>query len=98
MSYKVLNSSLALKTLYAEVLYVKTKFGLKAANDFLSKVEELIILLQKDPYVFQKYNENTFKVVIVKQVTMYYAVYENTIEILLFWNTNQNPIKLKNML
>ena len=98
MHFKIVNSPLANKTLFNEATYVVNNFGLKAANDFLKKVEELINLLQKDPYVFQNYKNDIYKVVVVKQITMYYAIEMNVIEILLFWNTNQNPDDLSKML
>ena len=98
MHFKVVNSSLANKTLFAEASYVVERFGLKAANDFLKNVEELINLLQKDPFLFKNYKNDIYKVVVVKQITMFYAVEVDQIEILLFWNTNRNPAVLKNML
>jgi uncharacterized membrane protein len=98
MRFRAINSPLANKTLFTEASYVVEKFGLKAANDFLIKVEGLINLLQKDPFVFQNYKNNIYKVVVVKQITMFYTVEGNVIEVLLFWNTSKNPTDLKNML
>lgn len=98
MNFKIENSSLAQKTLSDEVNYVLEEFGLKSANDFILKVEGVIEILQRDPYIFQKYKSDTFKVVIVKQVTMYYTIELKTVSILLFWNTNRNPIDLSKML
>ena len=98
MSFKIEISLLAQRTLQNEVDYVVEKFGLKYANEFILKTERVIEILQNDPYIFQKYKNDVFKVVIVKQVTMYYAVDLKTVSILLFWNTNRNPIDLNKLL
>jgi len=91
MLYKVRNTSLAKKTLVNNIDYLLKEFGEKQVDVFLNKVDDVTKLLETDPYVFQKYNTDTYKILIVKQITMYYSVNLKNVHILLFWNNYKNP-------
>ncbi len=39
--------------------------------------------------------ENIYKCVIVKQVSLYYRINKNQIELLRFWDNRRNPEKLE---
>ena len=91
MPYKIINTSLAKKTLINNVNYLLREFGKSQVDAFLKKVEEVTSLLEVDPYVFQRHNDNTYNILVVKQVTMYYEVKLKTVQILLFWNNYKNP-------
>ncbi|MEF9987433.1 MAG: hypothetical protein RR735_09985, partial [Bacteroidales bacterium] len=59
--------------------------------------DNLIQLLMKQNLIFKPSNyKDVFQVPVTKQITLYYKVLkDNEIELLRFWNTYQNPEKLK---
>jgi len=63
-------------------------------DDFVKKLESGII----EGKISHKTNLRSF--VISKQTTLYFDVFEDTqtIELLLFWNNNDNPKELKEFL
>ena len=59
--------------------------------NFLDKVDELIDLLTKKNLTFKPTDyKNTFQVLVVKQITLYYRFENNNIELLRFWNNYQD--------
>jgi plasmid stabilization system protein ParE len=96
MGYKIIYSNLATKTIDDNLNYLINNWSIKSSAKFLDKVDKTIVLLLENPefYPFWNTSNNIRKAIIVKQITLFYKVKENTIEILLFWNNYQNPEKL----
>jgi|LakMenE18May11ns_1017448.scaffolds.fasta_scaffold8793208_2 plasmid stabilization system protein ParE len=65
--------------------------------DFENLVNHKISMISKNPYSFSIIDENVRRVVIHKNVSLYYDYKEeqNTIEILSIFDNRQNPDKLK---
>ena len=96
MDYKVIYSDLAIETLDKNMSYLKNNWSTKSAVNFLDKVEKTISLIGDNSHFFSLWREtNKRKAVTVKQITMFYEVKKETINILLFWNNYQNTDSIK---
>ena len=72
------------------------EWDLNVIQDFNDEVERIIGILPEFPTAFQKHKKrNIHFVPITKQITLYYRVYRSAIILLKFWNTYQNPRKVK---
>lgn len=61
----------------------------------MDKTDELIELLKKGNLSFKPTDYlNTFQVPVVSQITFYYRIENNSIELLRFWNNYQDLNKL----
>lgn len=100
MVYKIKYSKLAIKTLDQNLLYLINNSLENSALKFINKVGEIVFLIAKNPKLYALWNSklNIRKVVIVSQITMFYKINENTIDIVLFWNNYQNLNKLNELL
>ena len=100
MVYSVINSPIARKTFQQNIKYLEEEWTVKEIQNFLKKTEEIIQILKKSPYTFQKWeHSNTIrKINVVKQITLFYSVTEKTVEIVLFWNNYKDPNNLIKLL
>ncbi|MDR7369678.1 type II toxin-antitoxin system RelE/ParE family toxin [Flavobacterium aquidurense] len=82
---------------WKNIEYLENEWTLQDVYNFIDKTESLIELLSKENLIFKLTNyKNVFQVPVSKQITLYYKVLKsNDIELLRFWNTYQNPKKLK---
>lgn len=87
----------AKKDYWRNIEYLESEWTLQDVYNFMDKTDDLIELLTKQNLIFKpaKYKE-VYQVPVTKQITLYYKVLESDkIELLRFWNTYQNPKKLK---
>lgn len=71
--------------------YLERKWTITEVYNFINKVDELINLLSKENISFKPTAyKNTFQVVVIKQITLYYRLENNSIELLRFWNNYQD--------
>jgi len=71
--------------------YLERKWTITEVYNFINKVDELINLLSKENIFFKPTAyKNTFQVVVIKQITLYYRLENNSIELLRFWNNYQD--------
>jgi hypothetical protein len=100
MVYKIVHSSLAEKTFVQNISNLEEDWTIKEIKNFIIKTSEVINLLKSNPYVFPKweFNSSIHKVVLVKQITLFYTIHGDTIQIHLFWNNYRNPENLKELL
>lgn len=68
----------------------------KEATHFIEEVERVLSVLKQGEVTFKSTGyKNTYQIVIVKQITLYYHLNRNKdIELLRFFNNYQNPDKL----
>lgn len=84
-------SELAKNDYWNNIKYLEEEWSLSEVYNFMDKVDELILLLTKENIYFKPTSyKNTFQVPVVKQITLYYRVENNTIELLRFWNNYQD--------
>ena len=93
---QVVWNKLALLDFYEIIDYLLQNWSEKEAQNFINKVHEIEALLAKGNVEFQKTDRLGIKrCVINKQVSLLYRVIDGrNIELLRFWNNNQN---LKNL-
>ncbi|MXO03293.1 type II toxin-antitoxin system RelE/ParE family toxin [Flavobacterium sp. HBTb2-11-1] len=82
---------------WKNIEYLQSEWTLQEVYNFIDKTDALILLLLKQNLVFKPTDyKDVFHVPVTKQITLYYRILENyNIELLRFWNTYQNPKKLK---
>ena len=60
-------------------------------HNFMDKVDEPIDLWTKNNVTFKPtLYKNTFQVTVLKQITLYYSLENNKIELMRFWNNYQD--------
>jgi len=66
----------------------------------IKKVDEVIAILKVSPKTFKKYHLNSeiHQIEILKQITLFYQINGNNVELLLFFNNYQDPNNLKKLL
>lgn len=79
------------------LVYLESRFSEITKNKFISKLDSVIYLIQKDPEIFLKSesNKNYRKCIVSKQTTIFYRFNTKEVRILSFFDTRQNPSKIK---
>ena len=73
---------------------MEREWTLTEVYNFIDKTDELINLLEKGNVIFKPTEyKDTFQVPVVKQITLYYSVINNKVELLRFWNNYQDLTK-----
>lgn len=71
--------------------YLEAEWTFLDVVNFIEKVDYTVSILNNNNVFFTATNyKNVNKVVITKQITLYYKINSNSIELLRFWNTYQN--------
>ena len=79
------------KDYWQNIEYLEAEWTFQDVENFIEKVDDTILLLLKNNIKFISSNyKNVDKVVITKQITLYYRTNKNVIELLRFWNTYQD--------
>ncbi|CAA9194345.1 hypothetical protein FLA105534_00108 [Flavobacterium bizetiae] len=94
---QIIWTTIARNDYWKNIEYLESEWTLQDVYNFMDKTDDLIQLLMKQNLIFKPSNyKDVFQVPVTKQITLYYKVLEdNEIELLRFWNTYQNPEKLK---
>jgi len=100
MVYKIKYHKLGNSTFLDNLDYLEQNWSKRLISSYLDRIDKIIALIEINPEVFPKWKDNLIirKVVIVKQITMFYEIKKETINILLFWNNYQNPNNLIELL
>lgn len=84
-------SELAKIDYWKNIEYLEKEWTLNEVYSFMDKVNEIIELLSKNNVAFKpSLYKNTFQVTVLKQITLYYRIENNKIELLRFWNNYQD--------
>jgi plasmid stabilization system protein ParE len=86
------------KTFNQNLDYLSKEWDTGVLNNFLDRVEEALEHVRSNPklYPLHRPNENVRRCVIHDRIVLYYRVVDDeTIDLLTFWNTSQDPGKLK---
>lgn len=76
--------------------YLETNWTKKELLKFTTKTSKIIVQISKTPKAFPSSNKkNIRKCVLIKQVSIYYRIKKNEIELLTFWDNRRKPKKLK---
>ena len=94
---KVFWTTEAEETFNQNISYLEEEWNAAVIENFIYKTEEAINAIAQHPFIFPSINKRKqiHKCLVVKQVSVYYQILENRIDLLTFWNNYQNPKKLK---
>lgn len=99
MAYEIKWTPLASESHGQVVAYLEKEWSAREIINFVNAVEEKLQLIAIYPDLFITTNKrkHIHKVVISKQIILFYRHYKikNQVELLIFWDTRQNPVKLK---
>ncbi|MEQ9231508.1 MAG: hypothetical protein RIF46_12565 [Cyclobacteriaceae bacterium] len=85
------------ETTYALVIeYLEVNWTNKEINNFIDRTDEVINFIAQKPqqYIYSKMKD-ALRAVVTKQISLYYRIKGEEIELLIFWDTRQDPEKLK---
>jgi plasmid stabilization system protein ParE len=101
MVYKVVWTPEALQTYLQIISYLEQEWTEREIKNFASGVEDKIGLLKKLPGIGSPFDKKRKlrKTLVHKQVQLYYRVrpQKRQVELVSFWNTYQNPNKLRRL-
>lgn len=81
---------------WSNIEYLEDEWSEKEVVSFIDNVDYAIKLLEKNNIFFSKTQyKNIFKIVIVKQISLYYSIEGTTITLLRFWNNYQDLSEFK---
>jgi plasmid stabilization system protein ParE len=98
MSVRINWTAEAEKTLNENLDYLSKEWDLFVLNRFLDRVEEALERIRSNPklHPVHRPKENVHRCVIHDRIILYYRIVDdNAIDLLTFWNTAQDPEKLK---
>lgn len=98
--FEITWSSYAEITFYDEANYILSKWNLDEVEKFFNLVNDHIALISKNPFIGKKVAQDYQSLVISKQTTLYYTIFEKQqrVELLLFWNNLRDIDELKKYL
>ena len=79
------------------ISYLEEEWNESVIENFLDKTDEVIMTISKHPlaYPLVDSKEGIHKCLVVRQVSLYYVVLEDRIDLITFWNNYQDPKRLK---
>lgn len=81
---------------WKNIEYHENHWSEKEVLNFINEVEYSLNLLAKENVLFVKSDySNVYKMFIIKQITLYYTIENQTIYLLRFWNNYQNLSNFK---
>ncbi len=81
---------------WKNIEYLESRWTEKEVLNFIHEVDFSVNLLMRENVVFTKSDYLTvYKMVIIKQVTLYYSIQNETIYLLRFWNNYQDLSNFK---
>ncbi|HWR33242.1 MAG TPA: type II toxin-antitoxin system RelE/ParE family toxin [Chitinophagaceae bacterium] len=101
MVYKVVWTPEALQTYLQVISYLENKWTEREVKNFARGVEDKIELLKKFSGIGSPFDKKRRlrKTLVHKQVQLYYRIrlQKRQVELVSFWNTYQNPNKLRRL-
>lgn len=93
---KVKWTQLSKEDYFHNIEYLEIYWSEKEVLNFITEVDFIIDLLSKNNIAFVKSDfESVFKVVVLKQITLYYSIIDDTVYLMRFWNNHQDLKNLK---
>ena len=95
MIYSIIWAPTANITYYQILEYLEQNWSINEMRNFIDRVEQVVQHISENPlhYPYSKEND-TYKCVVVKQVSLFYRLKHQHIELLVFWDNRQDPAKL----
>ncbi|MFA9190966.1 type II toxin-antitoxin system RelE/ParE family toxin [Flavobacterium sp. FZUC8N2.13] len=87
---------LAREDYWKNIEYLENNWTEKEVLNFINEVDYSLNLLAKGNVIFiQSDYLNVYKIVIIKQITLYYSIKNETVYLLRFWNNYQDLSNFK---
>lgn len=86
------------KTFNQNLEYLAEEWDNRVINNFLDRVEEVLDQIKSNPelYPLHRQIDKVYKCVVHKRIILFYKIVDDKhIDLLTFWNTHQDPDKLK---
>jgi hypothetical protein len=81
---------------WKNIEYLENHWCEKEILNFINEIDYSINLLAKENVLFIKSDyPNVYKIVVIKQITLYYCIENETIYLLRFWNNYQDLSNFK---
>ncbi|MBS1530265.1 MAG: type II toxin-antitoxin system RelE/ParE family toxin [Bacteroidetes bacterium] len=95
MSYPIIWSPRARISYYKILDYLDEQWTLREIENFIDRTEQALSHISRNPLLYQysKANES-YRCVLVKQVSLFYRIKSTQVELLVFWDNRQNPARL----
>jgi len=93
--YRIFWTDFALEELEKTIEYLKENFSEKELKNLAESIEENLILISKNPKLYQvsEAKKDLRRIVILRYNSLYYRIKNDTIEIISFFSNRQNPRK-----
>jgi len=98
MSYALKITKGATDSLAQNLDYLEKEWGVKVTIDFIDAVQEAYNTIRERLYLYPRYSSSKKirRCIVHKRIVMFYRISSRTkISIPLFWNTYQNPDRLR---
>ena len=97
MSYKVFWTPEAEEKFNENISYLESEWTESVIDNFINKTEDALKIICSTPRAFPAINKKkgVHKCLLVKQVSLYYRIVEQRVELITFWNNYQDPNKLQ---
>jgi len=97
MVKRVIFSPKAIENTKQIIVYLKKEWSENSAKKFINVLREKVSYIKRFPNSYHELEgrEKIKRCVITKQVTLYYRVAKNEIEVITLFDSRQNPDKLK---
>ncbi len=81
---------------WKNIEYLENHWSEKEVLNFINEIDYSLNLLAKENVLFIKSDyTNVYKMVVIKQITLYYSIENETIYLLRFWNNYQDLSNFK---
>lgn len=96
MRYAVKWSPEAERTYKIILEYLLERWTERELDNFIDRTDTVINFIIQNPkqYIYSK-KMRVYRAVLTKQVSLYYRLEQQTIELLLFWDNRKDPASLK---
>jgi plasmid stabilization system protein ParE len=97
MSYAVFWTEEAEYTFNQNLHFLEQEWETAVILQFLDRVDEVLQTICNNPEIYPVYQKANMirKAIIHERVVLYYRVTKSKINLITFWNTQQNPQRLK---
>ena len=80
----------------SNIEYLLIRWSERSASNFIDEVDEIINLIKLNPEAFPTTTyKGVRRVVVRKQITLYYKAEKGTLTLIRFWNNYKNPKRLR---
>lgn len=96
MAYEIRWSPDARRDYFAILEYLSSRWTEKEVVNFIDRTEQIMQLISDNPLLFvsSAKKPDIHRCVIVSQVSLFYKVKNNQVELLRFWDNRMDPDKL----